>query len=284
MAFLDDKSGATTDRPTEYCDIALSTGKTYRIASGNRDLQVGNLVYKAEPLMRTEISVPQASDSEGTLTLSLPSDHPAVERWFMLGVPPRQTAVTLWQKQERSGEVQRIWGGLVTSVSCDGGDDDAIAKLLVPARSIDTMRRSLPTISNGRSCPHIWADTQCRIDRNNFKRETTAILVDGRTVRVDMGAGHLGDWAELGELVHVATGERMTVSKQTNLDPAHTNVADLEIELPIPELKTGDAVQIFAGCKRDLATCRDKYNNVINFGGSPRLPTRNLFLYGDRIL
>ena len=96
MTFDQDKASKWHDRAIEYADILLSTGAAYRIATGNRDLQVGNIVYKAEPLMRTEISVPQVSgNGDGTLTLSLPVDHPIVGRWFRLGVPPRQTAVTM---------------------------------------------------------------------------------------------------------------------------------------------------------------------------------------------
>lgn len=46
------------------------------------------------------------------------------------------------------------------------------------------------------------------------------------------------------------------------------------IELFLPTafvIAPGDTFQIFAGCDLTLATCRDKFNNVANFGGFPHI-------------
>lgn len=37
----------------------------------------------------------------------------------------------------------------------------------------------------------------------------------------------------------------------------------------------GDAYSLIPGCRKRLEDCRDKWSNVINFGGFPRIPTNN---------
>lgn len=278
--FLDDEASVQTSRPTELIDIVLSTGTTYRIACGNRDMLVGSVLYKATPSARANINVPQTDgNNSGDVTIELAVDHPVVTRWLAMGVPPRQTAVTVWRKQERSGLIEKIWSGLATSLSCDS--ETNVAKFLVPARTIDTMQRSLPTITAGQTCPWVLYGPECQIDRAGFTVTTTAILVDGRDVRLDMGVGHGGDWAENGELLHVATGERMTIAKQTDIDPGVSTVATVTMQLPIPELRTTDAIQVFAGCKKSIAVCVAKFANRAHFGGFPAMPTKSLFTPGS---
>lgn len=39
----------------------------------------------------------------------------------------------------------------------------------------------------------------------------------------------------------------------------------------------GDTYSIVPGCRKRLADCRDKWNNVINFGGFPTIPTSSVY-------
>lgn len=39
----------------------------------------------------------------------------------------------------------------------------------------------------------------------------------------------------------------------------------------------GDTYQIIPGCRKSLAACRDKWNNVLNFGGFPNMPTQSVY-------
>jgi uncharacterized phage protein (TIGR02218 family) len=39
----------------------------------------------------------------------------------------------------------------------------------------------------------------------------------------------------------------------------------------------GDAYTMIPGCRKRLADCRDKFNNVINFGGFPNVPTSSQY-------
>lgn len=46
--------------------------------------------------------------------------------------------------------------------------------------------------------------------------------------------------------------------------------------LPFPfDVEIGDAYEVYAGCNKQLATCRDKFGNVINYQGFPDKPQRD---------
>ncbi|MCA1807261.1 MAG: phage BR0599 family protein, partial [Actinobacteria bacterium] len=43
--------------------------------------------------------------------------------------------------------------------------------------------------------------------------------------------------------------------------------------VPMPEkIATGDAYKVYAGCDKSFNTCKDKYNNSVNFRAFPYIP------------
>lgn len=272
--FDQDEASVQNSKPVEFYDIVLSTGVTYRIASGNRDVQVGSNVYTAEPAARSNRIVDQPSQRTN-LTLSIRATHPLVDRWFQLASPPKSIVVTVYRKQLRSGLIERIGSGSVAAISVEGN----IAKLTIVSKTLDTLQRMLPTISSGTTCAHILYDSMCKVDRASFVVTTTSRFVDGREVHVDLGDfAKLGTWCVGGELLHVPTGGRMTIAAQKDVDPATSTLTVLTMQLPVPELRYGDAIQVYAGCAHDIITCNQKFANQPNFFGEPYKPTANPFL------
>ena len=274
--FDQDEASVQHSQPDEYYDIVLSTGVTYRIASGNRDLQIGSIVYMATPAARSSIAGATIDGNKAkSVELTLPVNHPVVKRWHALGSPPKQVTVTAWRRERRSLVSRQQWTGLVAAVICDGN----IAKLSIPSRTADTAKRMLPTVTSGTSCSRILYDSMCKVARASFLVSTTARYVDGRNIHVDVGSSaKLGTWCIAGELVHVPTGERMTIVNQQDVDPATQTVTVLTLQMPIVELKYGDAIQVYAGCDHSITTCNAKFANQPNFFGSPYKPTKNPFL------
>lgn len=53
------------------------------------------------------------------------------------------------------------------------------------------------------------------------------------------------------------------------------------LQQPMPyEVAVGDAFTITQGCDKSLATCRDTYNNVVNFRGEPYVPGADQLMKG----
>ncbi len=269
MSFLDDEAGIgamfdeQVSQPREGLVIE-TPAVTYRLATGTRDVVIDGHKYTAYPCQRGEIAVPTLGESGGDMTVHIPVTHALIKR-YAAGSPPRLVNVTLVRKQLRSGEAETWWRGTVTLVTIDGG----IATLRVPERDVDSLDRRLPTIVVGRSCANVLYDRNCRVARAGHQVVTTVTNVNGRTLKVAAIGGHPSGWATYGEVLHTASGERMTVADHTGLE--------LRIQAAIVGLRVGDAVTVYAGCSRDVAMCESRFANVANFAGFHTLNTSTLF-------
>ncbi len=264
---LQDESGVATSIPREGFKI-FTGAKTYRIASGDRNLTILGDLYVAGPISRTELKVPQVGDS-GEVEMSLPLSHELCQRYLAIGVPPRSIVVSIYRKQRRSGEAERVWYGRIHSMRIVGH----LGVFRIPSTFSEMGLRKIPTITAGRNCPHILYEGPCRVLRSSFVVLTSVVAVDGRAVIVSSLGIHPTGWANMGELLHTLSGERMTILDQTG--------TGILIQLPIYEIAENDDVQIFAGCDHTMDEtngCQPKFNNAKNYGGMPHAPTRNIFL------
>jgi len=257
-----DDRGVESSQPREGFEFVLPA-VTYRLTSAARDIVINGQTYRAGTIERGAAEFAVAGGQAGELEISLVATHPIAQR-CLSGLPPR-IDVNVYSKQLTSGEYQLVWSGLVVAVNVERH----IVKLLVSQRLGIARTRRLPTITVGRQCAHVLYDQRCTVDRNAFRVDTSIALVNGRTITVDGIDGQSDQWALFGELFHVASGERITITKQIG--------TALELQLPIPGMQAEDAVQIYAGCAHDIDTCRTKFANHVNFGGLPDLPSTNPF-------
>lgn len=248
----------------------------YRFTSGTRDVVVDGVIYTAEAVDRSAAGVP-AIGKGGDQTIEIPirPDHPIVKRWLWNGVPPK-TATVVIRKLYASNISEPLWQGTIVALEAD----NANTKLHVSGMLGPPVRKRLPTITAGRQCQNVLYDDACKVDRNSFKVSTTVLAIDGRRVRINFGdLSRDYDWFELGELVHVASGERMTIRDQDDDNSGVSTLTWLDIQQPIYGMKVGDAVDVYAGCFHGI-DCATKFNNMINYVGMPAMPTRNPFFRG----
>lgn len=102
-------------------------------------------------------------------------------------------------------------------------------------------------------------------DRANFR----AIVIGdtrGRSNTTWYNSG-IVEWTE------GANKGRATEMKDVDYEGGENDVYDIELWLPQSEIPViGDFLMLQAGCDQRRETCRDKFNNVINFRGEPDLP------------
>lgn len=276
MTFISAEQSAEDSQPRELYSIVVNDGVTiYRHTSATRDISYSGDVYTSIALERGEVAITMPGD-EKDLIVTLPIDHAFVRRWTAQAVPPRKAELTVYR--QNGGETEQIWNGPITSMNAES----SVAKFRVPSRAGEWMLRLIPLFTAGRECSNVLYDTACTVSRTGsfgglaFKVTTTVIYVNGRDVRVDLGdTDRNGSWAEGGELLHTATGDRMTITLQTDLNAGISAVADLRMQMQIVGLKVGDSVEIYAGCDHDMTSCRDKFDNRPNFRGFPSMPSQN---------
>lgn len=261
MTFLASESSVEGSEPREGIEIILPA-ETIRISTGTRDIVINSETYTATPTQRAELVVPRAND-DSIVNLMIDRQHSLVSRYMRGHVPPRSILVNVYRRQ--GADYECVWRGRITAVRFDGD----LAVFSMPSRLLLLVDRRLPTFSVSKRCPHtLYATGTCKVTRASFKVTTTITLVNGRTISVAGIGGNPDNWAQFGELVHVASGEPMTIAEQVG--------TQLTIPAPIGGMNTGDSVEIYAGCDRLVATCHTKFSNRVHFGMFPQLNDENI--------
>lgn len=241
---------------------------TYLIATGTRDIVIDGETYLAQPSARGAVEIRTLGDDK-PLELRLPVSHEFVQRYMAGNVPPRDIQVEIRSAYESTFDLMHV--GIVVAASVEGH----VARFTVP-KSIDVaVRKRLPVLSVGRLCGHVLYNADCRADRAAFTVSSTIAAIDGRTVRCDIALDDT--WARGGELVHTASGEAMTIFEHEQTVDLAGPHATLTLQAAIYGMQVGDAVTITAGCRHDITTCRNRFDNVPNFGGFSQLPEVNPF-------
>ncbi|MFV0361189.1 DUF2163 domain-containing protein [Tropicimonas sp.] len=126
-----------------------------------------------------------------------------------------------------------------------------------------------------RGCTAIFGDASCGIDADApeySKVVQVAGATDGREFCFDTLEEYPARWFEKGRLSVVsgtATG-LVGIIKSDRLSGGMRQI-DLWHGLRCA-VAAGDEVRVEAGCNKRAATCRNRFNNMANFGGFPHVP------------
>ncbi|MEJ6391818.1 DUF2163 domain-containing protein [Gymnodinialimonas sp. 2305UL16-5] len=128
-----------------------------------------------------------------------------------------------------------------------------------------------------RNCPAVLGDARCRFDLSapGFSAEVSVTSSDGRRFAFDDATQFDARWFERGKL-SVLSGAAAGLSGAIKLDRLNGSVRLVELwdNLRI-EVAGGDMVRLTVGCDKRFATCRTKFNNALNFGGFPDIPSED---------
>lgn len=133
--------------------------------------------------------------------------------------------------------------------------------------------------SSQRTCDYLELGdpVKCRADiasKSLYVREVTAVDSDNPrrvcTIDTDIGSGFATDRFTFGKLI-IREGANKGISRKIAAWSDSTKVAQLASLMPLP-IEVGDIVDLIVGCARDFLTCRDDFDNAINFGGNDRMP------------
>jgi uncharacterized phage protein (TIGR02218 family) len=124
------------------------------------------------------------------------------------------------------------------------------------------------------SCSADLGDSRCTIDLDDpaFRGDGAIVSVNGASVFTASGLGAFDDrWFTAGRL-EWTSGANLGLAVEVK---RHRKDGDVVLELwqAMPEpLAAGHAFAIAAGCDKRFETCRDKFDNVVNFRGFPHIP------------
>jgi uncharacterized phage protein (TIGR02218 family) len=203
------------------------------------------------------------------ITITLP--HSADFNTLFLGTPPSEEILaTIKRRNFGASELVVAWVGTVKSNARDTAraTNKVVCKMLVASLNRPGLR-----LSWGRNCPHALYDQMCRVDPADFATTVQVDSVVGNRITsaaVDLIDDHylVGGYLEF---IRTSVGavERRAIEENIGSQINVLGVAD--------GIQVGDFITVYPGCARTVAACKNKFNNLPNYGGFPHLPGKSPF-------
>lgn len=270
MAFEDVDQSRQDSQPIELATLTLG-GVVYRYTSSDVDYVHVAGTYLSVPMMRTsQILHPVGEARE--IVLELPDDSDAMIQ-NIYGVLPTQMHVKIERVQLGAvGDTTRtVWEGDIDGINVEG----RVAKLRIPSMMDAAVAIPVPAIFHQPQCNFALYDPNtCKVSTAAFAVDTTISTVATKSVTVGSVGGHPDGYFRAGVIIRVSDGEKRTITSHEG--------TTLGILNPFRVLVATDAVQILAGCDYTIQTCHERFDNRLNFGGHPYVPSD--FVVANRLI
>lgn len=265
------ESSVESSRPIEIYTIAIGVD-TFRFTSHSADVAIGVNTWEAIPISRGAVGQ-GAEERRRTVTVTLPTDNSFAQQYLNI-VPGQRTVVNIirLQRDETPAFATQalIFKGLVASAQFtnDGNEVQLTLRSIEAAAS-----RTIPRFTFMGLCNHVLFDNGCKVNPASFSMVGPAAAVSGNILTVTGANGQAnGYW----------TGGWCKPNAQSDfrLILAHSG-NNLTLLLPFATNVLAADIQVFAGCNHQMTgDCATKFDNVLEFGGFPFVPTKNIFATG----
>lgn len=276
MAFDTYEEGQESSAPIELYTFTIGATIS-RWTSAEDNVTEAADVFTAIPIKRSVLKGGGPDTRKDHLVITVPGDN-SVATQYINSIPGVEATVTIERIQRSDGpafQVVTIFTGKIESVAFKKRGREAQLRVvpLVQAQS-----KPVPNHTYQSLCNHHLYDDLCQVDDTDPSyRLTTAPVtaVSGNTITVT-GADANGDgYYTKGWVESAGAAERRLILDQTG--------TVLTLLLPFGTSPLSTNVTVFAGCDQSVATCKSKFDNVINFGGFAWIPSKNVFETGIRV-
>ncbi|MDT7529400.1 DUF2163 domain-containing protein [Sphingopyxis sp. SE2] len=244
--------------------LARRDGVAIGFTSHDRDLMIGGLVHRAAPGMKP--SAIETNDSLDVATLDIEGAIASD------AIAARDLEAGRWDGAELELFVADWTAPEAAPVTVARGSLGAIeqrgaafsAELQGVTRLLD--RPVCPATSP--SCRAMLGDRACRVDLAPRADVRPVVAVDGRVVTLDAAVGGMA----FGSVSWIEGANCGLESPVISADGKSLHLAEAPAFAPAAPVR----VRLVEGCDKQLATCRDRFANAINFRGEAHLPGNDL--------
>jgi len=265
---------ATGDRPVylyEFLEDAAGTATTYRFTSSDVDIVWSGETWAARPFSHDDLREAVQGDADTLKVKSWRFTGNPLNSYFPF--PPQRTlrvTVREWRQGLTSAKV--LFAGLVREVQLDGRAMTATCETLLA----DVDRRG-PHFRVQAKCQYVFGDAKtCRFDVTTVQHTGTITAISGKLITVSGLTGAANYWAKGYARVVNTIGQ---VELRTIVASAGGTITIMH---RWDRVTVGASVLVVPGCDLLPATCKDKWNNFVNYGGFP-LVNENLTLKAIKV-
>lgn len=223
------------------------------------------VTYEAFPIGRTEITQTKEIH-KAPIEVIMPRNSP-LSSLYLTGHPERIVSLTIFRAH--MGELYdyyTYWKGRVVSVSWP----DAATASFSCESVFTSLKRPGLRAKYQRMCRHALYSQQCGVDMGDYAVPATIYWIDEETKKnLEVGdiSGFEYDWFN-GGFLETPSGGFLSIAEHSGS----------YIKLAFPcNLEEYSDIVLFPGCTRQREMCKNRYDNLLNFGGFPWIPSRNPF-------
>ncbi len=248
-------------RPVEL--FRFVHGSTVWTYSSGPEVAYGGETYAAFAVGRDEMGQTKELHKSG-LNVLLPRTC-ELSLLYLVGNPEAVVTLTVYRLHVGASDGPIVyWKGRVISVEWSG-----IEARLSCESVFTSLKRPGLRARYQRMCRHALYSAQCGADKADFDVAGTISAINAaRTVLTVTAAAALEDGWFSGGMVETPTGGFLFITAHSGTTLTLANSCTLAVS---------DSVTLYPGCARNRETCKDKFNNILNFGGWPWIPSRNPF-------
>lgn len=264
MTYRDYEDSPAAGMPVELYDIFDEDGNHWRLNTSNEIISYGGFSYYPEVVSRSEIMIGGTSE-RNTVEVKLPRNY-AFSNQFISG--PIDFPVALIIYRQHVDQYATFWRGNLVAVKFD--------KNTLPTCIFEPATSSGPRLGIRRRCQlwcdHVLYDSLCQLSMSTY--ESVGVIDgsadNGLTITSTLFSAQADGYYK-GGLVKVGGVYRFVLSHVTDT---------ITIDRALPDVSIGTTIYAYAGCDLTPDTCRDKFSNILNFGGQEFLPVDDLYTSG----
>lgn len=249
--------------PVELYEFTQGTQRWFYASCAEDVLALGQ-VFTATPIKRSRVKTTTDTFKDG-VTLTFPRDNPFASQ-FLGFAPEEVTTLTIRRGHygDPDGEFIVYWKGRVA------GAKAANNEITIECESVFTsIKRPGLRARFEYGCRRTLYLKGCNVNRELYKLEGKILSISGGLVVAVAGAALQPGGYYTGGMLVAPSGVPRFIT-------AHSG-DQVTIARPLPELVGGMTVALYPGCDHLRETCKNKFNNLDNFGGFPFIPGRNPF-------
>lgn len=248
----------------------FSMGETqWLYTSADHEIEKEGDKYIPTYIKRGEIT--RTGDArKSTIEIEVAASNP-LPLLFRNGWSAGSMVLTIYRHHYGDSEFSVLWKGRVIGNKWVGSRAVLLSDSVFTMFKRSGLRRAFQV-----GCPHILYGTgrgACNVVKDSYKVTGTAAAVAGNVVTVAAAGGYAPGYF---------TGGMCKTGDSVMLIMGHSGTSVVLLDA-VPGMAEGAGVELWPGCDHSLATCTSKFNNAINYGGLPFLPTKNPFS-GDALV
>jgi hypothetical protein len=253
--------------------------EVFRFTNIEDDITFGGALYTAIPIKRgSPLLNPRENNSE-RIRIEAPSDRRPFSDFTNIqpALKLEASIIRIQLDETLLGSVSPQWSSPQPAIEPNTGFiifEGYVTSIAFQGRTCtvemnpntEQFNREIPRYKYQSLCNHVLYDSQCQVNPNLFRQTGVVNGIDGNNISV---GGFTGSAFTAGYCQNAGgTDYRMILEHSADV---------FTLLLPFSSDILGQTITAFQGCAHDVVTCKDKFNNVPNFGGFPFVPTANPF-------